>query len=496
MPAPSPSDVEDAEFDPTTRLGECIAEKWTLEEVLGLGGMAVVYAATHRNGHRTAIKMLLPEIARDESLVRRFLREGYLANKVPHDGAVRVLDDGRALDGCPFLVMERLDGYTLDNHVNGKETPLDMRSAVDLMIELLEITGAAHGVGLVHRDIKPANIFRTKQGPLKLLDFGIALLLESGPRSSGTQSGVIIGTPAYMAPEQARARKELVGPRTDLWAIAACGLSLMVGRRLRDGLTLSEEVAMAALQPLPPAATYGMGLAGSLGNILDRALAFEPRDRFATADSMRDALAACRDGVLPTTCLGPMTLREPSSAPPGTVPLCGAHLAAGRGSDFRTPPAQPSIPPNGGYLSMPPPAQSRSGIAAPSSSTMASATTNVLAGPSPSRAPLFAVGLAIALVLGGSSAVAWKVRARRLATRAEPTTSAPTGSASAVQATNVPPASATAPAASSVIPAASATTSATAPGPRNGRIPSSRPSAGHAPSGGSNAAKPDYMDER
>lgn len=318
MSAPIQRDSVEPPYDPSSRLGECIANKWTLEEVLGVGGMAAVYAATHRNGHRTAVKMLLPEITRDVDLVRRFLREGYLANKVPHEGAVRVIDDGRAGDGSPYLVMERLFGHSLDKHAGRTSTVLTMRECIEVMIDVLDILDAAHSVGIVHRDIKPANIFRTTQGEVKLLDFGIALLVESGLKAGATGSGVVIGTPAFMAPEQARGRHELVGPRTDLWAVAASGLCLMIGRRLRPAVTAHEELAMAALQPLPPSSTFHDGLGGRLGEILDRALAFEPEDRFATAAEMRMALAGCRDDV-PSVALRIQATPQTASTEPRTV---------------------------------------------------------------------------------------------------------------------------------------------------------------------------------
>jgi serine/threonine protein kinase len=278
------------------RLGQLVADKWTIDGVLGEGGMSTVYAATHRNGHRVALKVLSLELTRSPALVKRFVREAYLSNKVPHDGTVRVLDDGFFADGTPFLVLERLDGHSLDVHTRNGQ-PMDMQRAVQVMRALLSILEAAHGVGLVHRDIKPANVFRTRRGEIRLLDFGIALVTDAAEDDARTKTGAILGTPAFMAPEQARGRRELVGPATDLWAVGATGLSLMLGRRLRDATTASEELAMAALQPLPPAYTFGGGLAGPLGDVFDRALAFEPGQRFASAREMNDALAECEPDV-------------------------------------------------------------------------------------------------------------------------------------------------------------------------------------------------------
>ncbi len=491
-----------APFDPRARLGECIAEKWTLDAVLGTGGMAVVYGATHRNGHRTAIKMLLPEIARDESLVTRFLREGYLANKVPHDGAVRVLDDGRADDGSPFLVMERLDGYTLDAHLKRGEPAMDMRATVGVMLALLEILEAAHAVGIVHRDIKPANIFLTKQGELKLLDFGIAVLVESSPRTGGTQTGVIIGTPAFMAPEQARGRKELVGPRSDLWAVGASGLALMVGGRLRDATTLSEELAMAALQPLPPASSFGEGLRGRLGDVIDRAVAFEPRDRFATAAEMRAALASCASEVLPVA-LGARGIPRTARMGPSPVPVPGARDTVEVGSSAVHPIGTVDRP-----LALSP-RPSSAALLSPAL-TLASPITGSASGAAePARRPWLAlVALAfasVAVVAVLSVVVLKKLRAASLsplpATSASSASQASSASGSSVASTALPPMLAPPPSLSSstVVAAASAAPSGR-PAPSTFRPFTGRPGPGPGPGRPSTATsakpKPDFMDEQ
>ena len=479
-------------FDPSARLGECIADKWTLDSVLGTGGMAVVYGATHRNGHRTAIKMLLPHIARDESLVTRFLREGYLANKVPHEGAVRVLDDGRANDGSPFLVMERLDGYTLDAHLRRGEPAMDVRTTVGVMLALLEILEAAHAVGIVHRDIKPANMFLTKQGELKLLDFGIAVLVESSPRTGGTQTGVIIGTPAFMAPEQARGRKELVGPRSDLWAVGASGLALMIGGRLRDASTLSEELAMAALQPLPPASSFGEGLRGRLGDVIDRAVAFEPCDRFATAAEMHVALAPCASEVMPVT-LGARVIPRTARMGPSTVPMPAEKDTVEVASS--------AVHPIGSVEQPLAPRPASAALSAPAL-TLASPVTGTGA-TEPARRPwlaLLALALATVAVIGVVSVVVLrKVRAAS----SYPAISASQGSASgsSVAASASAPLVASSPSlsGSTAVVAASAAPSAR-PAASNLRPTTTRPSPGPGPVRPATAAsaksKPDFMDQQ
>lgn len=346
------------------RIGDVVGDNWVIDELLGAGGTASVYGARHRNGHRVALKVLAPPLSVDPRLVARFRREGYVSNKVPHEGAVRVLDDATTSDGCPVLVLERLDGHTLDAHVGGSSPPLTMRRAVEVMIALLEIVGAAHSVGIVHRDIKPANVFETTKGRIKLLDFGIALVVAPEHDARATATGAVIGTPAYMAPEQARGHREVVGPRTDLWAVAATGLTLMTGGSLRRAATVVVEIAMAALQPMPPAVSFGAALGGPLGAVLDRALAYDPEDRYANADEMRQALLGLVSST-PSELLsvapppGTARMRVVHPVAPPTVAKELGELTTVRDrtkSDPVLPPAPASSPPSSSS-SLPPPPQ-------------------------------------------------------------------------------------------------------------------------------------------
>ncbi|HEX6766521.1 MAG TPA: serine/threonine-protein kinase, partial [Polyangiaceae bacterium] len=145
---------EDVSERAHARVGFVLRQKWRLDAVIGIGGMASVYAATHRNGSRVAIKMLHPEVAIDQEVTSRFLREGYVANAVGHPGTVRVLDDDVAEDGAPFLVMELLEGETLDSSLaHGKL--MSLREAIVVADQVLDVLAAAHAKDIVHRDIKP-----------------------------------------------------------------------------------------------------------------------------------------------------------------------------------------------------------------------------------------------------------------------------------------------------------------------------------------------------
>src|SRR5580700_10802447 len=143
------------------RIGVLLQDKWRLESLLGVGGMAAVYAATHRNGKRVAVKMLHEEFSHDPEVRNRFLQEGYAANTIQHEGAVSVLDDDLAPDGSAFIVMELLDGETVEQRWARSGERLPAREVLAVVEQLLDVLAAAHAKNVVHRDIKPENLFIT-----------------------------------------------------------------------------------------------------------------------------------------------------------------------------------------------------------------------------------------------------------------------------------------------------------------------------------------------
>ena len=273
-----------------TRVGQVLREKWRLEALLGVGGMAAVYAATHRNGSRVAIKVLHPELSTHHQVRTRFLREGYVANAVGHDGAVRVTDDDVAEDGSAFLVMELLDGETLEDRrvrCGGRLSEDEVLSVGD---QLLDVLAAAHAKGVIHRDLKPENIFVTRAGQVKLLDYGIARLREVTSKSTATLSGATMGTPAFMSPEQARALWDEVDARSDLWAVGATMWNLLTGRIVHEGRTANEQL-LHAMTKEPPALEEALPTASpAVCRLVNRALAFEKDRRWRDAARMQEAL--------------------------------------------------------------------------------------------------------------------------------------------------------------------------------------------------------------
>jgi serine/threonine protein kinase len=273
------------------RVGQMVKDKWRLEALLGAGGTACVYSAVHRNGRRVAIKVLHPELSAVSSLVTRFLREGYLANKVGHPNAVAVLDDDRTDDGAVFLVMELLEGHSLERYAKSGSQRLPHGTILRLVDETLDVLAAAHAKGIVHRDIKPANLFMTLEGHIKVLDFGIARLAEPLGDVPLTQTGFAIGTPSFMPPEQARGRWELVDARTDVWAVGATMYALLIGNRPRQGETTQEELLLAMTQPLAPLASVLPDITPEVAAIVDRAVAYDRDARWPDAKAMRQALS-------------------------------------------------------------------------------------------------------------------------------------------------------------------------------------------------------------
>jgi eukaryotic-like serine/threonine-protein kinase len=287
------------------RLGTLLQEKWTLDSLLGAGGMAAVYGATHRNGKRVAIKMLHAELSHDEEIRRRFLQEGYAANAIQHDGAVSVLDDDVTPDGSAFLVMELLEGETVEGRWERGGSKLPAGDTLSIADALLDVLASAHDKSVVHRDIKPENVFITKAGTVKVLDFGIAKVFEQ--RQSGgttTRAGTIMGTPAFMAPEQALARWDQVDGRTDLWAVGAMMFTLLTGRHVHEAPSNQEQLIRSATTPAPRLRSVAPDVPADVATIVDRALTFEQAGRWADARAMQQAVRVALEARGGSTPLG------------------------------------------------------------------------------------------------------------------------------------------------------------------------------------------------
>jgi eukaryotic-like serine/threonine-protein kinase len=312
MTTPPGSQIERADLA-RKRVGSLLADKWTLEHLLGLGGMASVYGARHRNGKTVAIKILHAELAAIDPIRERFVEEGYTANRVGGPGVVSVLDEGTTPDGCAFLVMELLEGQTFEDRLQSNRPGL--REVLCIADSVLQVLERAHERGIVHRDIKPENIFITQTGDVKLLDFGIARVADSR-RTHATEVGTAMGTPVFMPPEQARGRWELVDGRADLWSLGATLYTAITGRLVHEAPTLNEELLLAMTARAPSLGAAGILAPKKVVAFVDRALAYEREDRFPDATAMRVALCeaiVALDRVSEHPTLFPPSKREESA---------------------------------------------------------------------------------------------------------------------------------------------------------------------------------------
>ncbi|WP_437811071.1 protein kinase domain-containing protein [Sorangium sp. So ce1078] len=269
------------------RIGTALNAKWRLDDLLGVGGMGAVFAATHRRGSRAAVKVLHIEFARNAELRDRFLREGKIANRVDHPARVAVVEDDLSDRGEPFLVMELLTGTTLQRLASSHGGTLPVAQVLPVFDVVLDLLEKCHSIGIVHRDIKPANIFVTSAGHVKVLDFGIARMRD--PERQATRAGLTFGTPAFMSPEQAMGVSGIDG-RSDLWSVGASLFTLLSGKRLNRGRSESESYFLAATQTAPSIATEVPDLPVEIVAFVDKALAFERGGRFQSAAAMRAEL--------------------------------------------------------------------------------------------------------------------------------------------------------------------------------------------------------------
>ncbi len=252
--------------------------------------MAAVYAGVHRNGHVVAIKILHQRLVAEPEIERLFRREAQLANTVDHPGVVPVTDDDATDDGCVFLVMPLLRGETLRARADRLGNILPATEVVVAAGAVLDALAAAHAKNIIHRDIKPENVFVTYSGDIKVLDFGIGRFCDPTNVGAMTRSGAAVGTPAFMAPEQALGRVREVDARTDLWSVGAMMYTLLSGRLVHEGNNAAEISVNAATRRATPLEQVAPDAPAALRACVDRALSFAPSDRWPTAEAMLDAL--------------------------------------------------------------------------------------------------------------------------------------------------------------------------------------------------------------
>jgi len=272
-----------------------IAGRYRLEGRLGFGGMSTVHRAIDlRLERQVAVKLLAEHLADDPTFVSRFQREAQAAARLVHPNIVQVFDSGQdEATGQYFIVMEYIEGSSCAEILRD-DGWVEVDEAISIIEQACEGLNYAHRHGVVHRDVKPGNLLRAREGEVKLADFGIAKATE---QSSITQVGSVLGTAAYLAPEQARG--EEAGPRADLYALGVVTYQLISGRLPYEATSLTE-LALKQQQEAPPMLDTLVAAVGpELADAVAIALALDPRDRYPSAREMGRALRDGADGIPP-----------------------------------------------------------------------------------------------------------------------------------------------------------------------------------------------------
>lgn len=281
------------------RIGMVLQDRYRVVRKIGEGGMGSVYEGEHvLIRRRVAIKCLHAQLATNPEIVARFHREAHAATSIGQQNIVEVTDMGRFDDGSVFMVLEYLDGrdWSHDIDTTGAQ-PLS--KVIHIMDQVCDALTAAHAKGIIHRDLKPENIFLVQRGNdpdfVKVLDFGISKFKDAaGPGSSMTQTGTTLGTPYYMAPEQAQGKKG-IDPRADLYSLGVILFQALTGQYPFDDESYPMLVLKICTEPPPPLRMYRPDLPEELELIVGKLLSKSPDDRFPDCAALKAALAPYRN---------------------------------------------------------------------------------------------------------------------------------------------------------------------------------------------------------
>jgi eukaryotic-like serine/threonine-protein kinase len=293
----------------TQRIGQTIGGRWTLHSVLGVGGMAAVYAASDGAGTHAAVKILHPEIGMRREVRERFMREGTVANRIEHPGAVRVLEHGAVDERSVFLVMERLQGESLGDRV-ARDGSLPLPDLLDVLEQVLDVLAVAHGAGVVHRDLKPDNLFLTDDGQVKVLDFGVARVLDAAPDDLRTRTGIAMGTLPYMAPEQALGKRAEIDGRVDIFALGATAFRILAKRRVHEADSEAGMLLAMASKPAPALRSVAEYVPENIAAVIDLALAFSRDARYPDARTMQEDVRALQRAERPLFAAARLQARD------------------------------------------------------------------------------------------------------------------------------------------------------------------------------------------
>ena len=316
MRSANPSPFDTGAPQPPTVIGQTLGGKYRAMRVLGEGGMGTVYECLHIGlNRRVAVKVLHPAQARKKASVQRFHHEAQVASAIGHPNICEIYDMGEADDGAPFLVMELLQGETLADRI-ASEGALPFEDVVEIIAQVLSGLIAAHEKTIIHRDIKPENVFLSSRpgiAPLaKILDFGISKVAGADDLHL-TRTGMVMGTPFYMSPEQARGDRAL-DHRVDIYATGVMMYECLTGRRPFTAANYNALLVQILTTNARPPHDIRPAVPEAFEEVVMKAMHRERDKRFRTAAEMQKALVALRDPVAAST-------RRIASIPPEPVPL-------------------------------------------------------------------------------------------------------------------------------------------------------------------------------
>ncbi len=322
--------VQDARAEYDKLVGTTLEGRYRIEKKLGEGGMGVVFLGRHTIIEKpVAIKVLKREVARDHSVVKRFVQEAKAASRIGHPNIVDVTDFGTTPDGMTYSVMEFVEGKTLSAVIKA-EGPMPASRALPIVAQLAKALGAAHDKGIVHRDLKPENVFVIardgRKDFVKIVDFGIAKVMpiegqtRDGPRL--TRAGSVFGTPEYMAPEQAAGRGD-TDRRVDIYALGTILYEMLVGRVPHKGQSTVRTLAMQMLDPIVPPrkANPKADISADLERVIMTALAKKREERYSTMAEFLADLERVADGVPLAQPLSPSTGQVAAADERTLIPL-------------------------------------------------------------------------------------------------------------------------------------------------------------------------------
>jgi serine/threonine protein kinase len=327
VPLEATSQKNDVAATADSLIGSLLNGKWQVDARLGAGGMGKVYAATHRNGRRVAIKMMRDELCVDPDLVVRFHEEALATNRVNHASIPQIIDNEVTPSGVPFLVMDLLDGMTLREHLK-LHGPFELSQALTLIDAVLDAIAEAHHKGIIHRDIKPDNLHLSPEGDIRVLDFGLAKVRDGMTAERRTVSGIPIGTVGYMPPEQALGKTAQIDARSDVWSLAATLFTMLTGEKVHHADNQVDAVFLAMTAPVGALGPRLPQVPVPIVAVLERALAFAADSRPASARDLRAELqTACKESGL-SLSMAPKKARELKLDLPGLAAMPHATAKA------------------------------------------------------------------------------------------------------------------------------------------------------------------------